>query len=131
MAGEFVKNKSAKVPTNIDPLHIFITGKGGCGKSNLLKTIFFSLTKTLSYHTAESKQKVLLLAPTGVAAININGTTINSALKIPVGRFEKNVPQLSDKLRSSLRNKLSELQVIIIDEVSWYLIFCYYTSIND
>ena len=43
-AREFDKNKSAKVPTKIDPLHIFITGKGGCGKSHLLKTIFFSLT---------------------------------------------------------------------------------------
>ena len=40
-AREFVKNKSAKVPTKIDPLHIFITGKGGCGKSHLLKTVFF------------------------------------------------------------------------------------------
>ena len=38
---EFVKNKSAKVPTKIDPLHIFITGTGGCGTSHLLKTIFF------------------------------------------------------------------------------------------
>ena len=40
-AREFVKNKSAKVPTKIDPLKSFITGKGGCGKSHLLKTIFF------------------------------------------------------------------------------------------
>ena len=96
----FLKNKSEKLPTKIDPLHIFINGKGGCGKSHLLKTLFISLTKTLSYHTEESsKQKVLLLAQTGVAAININGTTIHSALKIPVGRFGKNVPQLIDKLR--------------------------------
>ena len=42
VATAFVKNKSAKIPTKIDPLHIFITGKGGCGKSHLLKTIFFS-----------------------------------------------------------------------------------------
>ena len=40
-AREFVKNKTAKLPTKIDPLHIFITGKGGCGKSHLLKTLFF------------------------------------------------------------------------------------------
>ena len=43
-ARELVKNKSAKIPTKIDTLHIFITGKGGCGKSHLLKTIFFPLT---------------------------------------------------------------------------------------
>ena len=87
-AREFVKNTSAKLPTKIDPLHIFITGKGGCDRSHLLKSLLFSPTKTLSYHTAESsKEKVLLLATTGVAAININSTTIHSALKIPFGRF--------------------------------------------
>ena len=64
------------------------------------------VAKTLSYTAESSKQKVLLLAPTGIAARNINGTTIHSALKIPVGRFGINVPQLSDKLRSSLANKL-------------------------
>ena len=80
---EFVKNKSATV--SIDLLNVFIAGKGGCGKSHLRKTIVFSLTKTLSYHATESsKQNVLLLAQTGVAAINIH-----SALKIPVGRFGK------------------------------------------
>ena len=45
-------------------------------------------------------------------------TLIHSTLKIPVVQFGKNLPQISDKLWSSLRNKLSELQVIIIDEVS-------------
>ena len=60
-----------------EPLHIFITGSGGCGKSHLVKTIYHSLTKILSYGaTTLEKTKVLLLAPTGVAAININGTTI-------------------------------------------------------
>ena len=73
----------------------------------------------MSYHAAESsKPKVLLLAPTAVAAINLDGTTIHSGLKIAVGRFGKNIPQLSDKLRSSLRTNLSEVQVVIIDEVS-------------
>ena len=55
-AREFVKNKSAKVPTKIDPLHIFITGKGGCGKSHLLKTLFSSMTKTLSLSYSTTQQ---------------------------------------------------------------------------
>ena len=53
------------------------------------------------------KPKVLLMAPTGVAAINIDGTTIHTALNIPVGSFGKNLPPLSVKMKSSLRNKLA------------------------
>ena len=55
------------------------------------------------------KPKVLLLAPTGVAAVNIDGTMIHFALHIPVGYFGRNFPGLSDKMKSSLRNKYSEL----------------------
>ena len=53
-----------------------------------------------------------------VAAINIDGTTIHTGLGIPVGYFGKNLPRLSDKMRSSLRNKLRELRALIIDEIS-------------
>ena len=57
------------------------------------------------------------MAPTGVAAINIDGTTVHTALNIPVGHFGKNLPSLSDKMRSTLRNRLADLKVIIIDEI--------------
>ena len=65
-----------------------------------------------------SLPKVLLLAPTGVAAIDIDGTTIHNGLGIPVGYFGKILPRLTDKMRSSLRNKLHELRALIIDEIS-------------
>ena len=61
---------------------------------------------------------MLLLAPSGVAAINIGGTTIHIGLNIPVGCFGNHLPSLSDKMRSMLRNRLSEVKVLIIDEVS-------------
>ena len=61
------------------------------------------------------KPRILLLAPTGVAAININGTTIHSGLGINVG--SKLYP-LNDQQRAALRNKLSEVRLIIIDEIS-------------
>ena len=74
------------------------------------------------------KPKVLLVAPTGVSAVNIDGTTIHTALGIPVGRYGENLPRLNDKKRSALRNKLCELRALIIDEISmvsnlqlWYI----------
>ena len=60
----------------------------------------------------------MLLAPTGVATINIEGMTIHSGLGIPIGHRGKHVPRLGDKMRSKLRSKLSELCVVIIDEIS-------------
>ena len=57
----------------------------GTGKSHLIKTIYASVSKTLAYGSSHiEKPTVLLLAPTGVAAINVNGTTIHSALGIPI-----------------------------------------------
>lgn len=50
--------------------NIFITGKAGCGKSTLL-----------SLYIAKTKKNVVILAPTGVAALNISGQTIHSFFK--------------------------------------------------
>ena len=72
---------------------MFITGNGGCDKAHLIKTIYYCVSKSL-YNQAMSsdKPKVLLLAPTGVAITNINGTTIHIGLGIPVGYFGKTCP---------------------------------------
>jgi ATP-dependent DNA helicase PIF1 len=51
---------------------VFITGKAGTGKSTLLK-----------YFVRSTIKKVVLLAPTGVAALNIGGVTIHSFFKFP------------------------------------------------
>ena len=80
-AKSFVKNLSSDATIQIDPLHIFLTGGAGTGKSHLIKTIYHALTKLFSYRAMTlDKPKVLLLAPTGVAAVNINGTTIHTSL---------------------------------------------------
>lgn len=51
-----------------DPLtHCFITGKAGTGKSTLLR-----------YFVSQTKLRVAVLAPTGIAAINVGGQTIHS-----------------------------------------------------
>ena len=61
---------------------------------------------------------MLFLVSKGVAAINIGRKTIQTGLNIPVGRFGKNLPQFSDKMRFMLINELSELKVTIIDKFS-------------
>ena len=103
-AKKSLNNLSSLAPTAIDPLHTFLTGNAGCGKSFLTKVLYQSLSKTFSYRNSElEKAKVLLLGPTGVAAINIGGTTIHAGLNIPVGIFGKYLPPLSDKMRSMSR----------------------------
>ena len=114
-AKKFVKARNCKNSENVDPLYVFLTGQGGCGKSHLVKTIFHALSKVfLRKGSDPNKPRVLLLAPTGVAAVNINGTTIHSGL----GIHGKVYAPLSDRSRASLRNKLCEITVVIIDEIS-------------
>ena len=61
------------------------------------------------------KTRISFFALTGVAAININGAKIDSGLGINIG--SKLYP-LNDQQRTALRNKLSEVRLIIIDEFS-------------
>ena len=87
-------------------------------ESFLAKFLYQSSSKTFPYRNSELEEtKLLLLALTGVASINIDGTTIHTGLNIPVGCFGKHLPPLSNKMGSILRNGLSEVKVIIIDEV--------------
>ena len=57
------------------------------------------------------------MAPTGVAAINIDGTTINTALAIPKEAGDI-LPAMSDQKKTQLRLLLVDLKLIIIDEIS-------------
>ena len=87
---DHTKNLGSLCPTVVQPTYLFVTGDGGCGKSHLAKTVYQALTKTLSYRAGEpDKPRVLVLAPTGVAAVNVSGNTLHSGLGIPVGIFQK------------------------------------------
>ena len=57
------------------------------------------------------------MAPTGVAAINIDGTTINTGLAIPKESGD-NLPAMSDKKNTQIRLTMSDLKLMIIDEMS-------------
>ena len=76
------------------------------------------LTKTFSlYSGSPDKPKVLVLLPTGVAAININGTTINSGISILPYVNGYTLRRLSDSEQGRLRNLYSEVLVLLIDEI--------------
>ena len=117
-AREKVKYSNSVTPKNIKPLSLFITGGACVGKSRLTETCYVFLVKTFnSYTGSPEKVKVLLLAPNGVSAINISGTTINSGLAIPVN-IRGPLPRMFDQIKCKLRKLYSELEVFIIDEIS-------------
>ena len=81
---------------------LFITGKAGTGKSTLLK-----------YFKANTGKKIIVLAPTGVAAINVGGQTIHSFFRFPPKIIQKDtIRRLRDK------SVVENLDMVIIDEVS-------------
>ena len=85
-ARNYVKNLSSRQVKFIKPFHIFLPRGAGVGKSHLIKTIFTSIRKLLSFKGGDpEKPRILILAPTGVADTNIDGTTIHIALGTNVG----------------------------------------------
>ncbi|WP_434503747.1 ATP-dependent DNA helicase [Prevotella sp.] len=93
---------------------LFLTGKAGTGKSTFLR-----------YIANTTKKKHIILAPTGIAAINAGGATLHSFFKLPF------YPLLPDDVKFSIRNirntlkynsekikLIQEVELIIIDEIS-------------
>ena len=112
-----MKNVNSLKPVEIEPLYLFVTGGGGAGKSHLIKTIYHTAVKIFRHPPINPELPTVLMAPTGVAAININGTTINTGLAIPKETGD-NVPAMSDQKKTQLRLLLSDLKLKIIDEIS-------------
>lgn len=93
---------------------IFLTGKAGSGKSTLLK-----------YICGTTRKKYIVLAPTGIAAINVGGVTMHSFFKMPFKPMLPDDPDYSLKnIAKTLKyNKdkvkiIKNVELIIIDEVS-------------
>jgi hypothetical protein len=83
--------------------NIFITGKAGTGKSVLLQYLKFN-----------TKKRLVVLAPTGVAALNIGGQTIHSFFRIPPSFIAKGSLSVNYKVATILRN----IDSVVIDEIS-------------
>ena len=102
----------------IKPYRVFLSGPGGVGKSYVISLIRRDTVKLLflSGQVEPEDVIVLLTAPTGVAAFNIQGMTVHSALLLGTSKFSSQ-PLIQDKL-NTLRTELSNLQLLIIDEIS-------------
>ncbi len=93
---------------------LFLTGKAGTGKSTFLR-----------YVAEHTKKKYVILAPTGIAAINAGGSTLHSFFRLP---FHPLLPNDSRYNTRNIRNTLKyngahckllrEVELIIIDEIS-------------
>ena len=115
-ARKYVKNVSSIKSLPINPVHIFLSGSGGTGTSHLVKTIYQVVSNELLYHSKKpDKSRVMLLSSTGLSTVNIAGTTIYSGLGIKPG---VKLLGLRGKIKASSRNKLSEVKMVITDELS-------------
>jgi len=97
--------------------NVFLTGKAGTGKTTFLHKI-----------KQVSPKRMIVVAPTGVAAVNAGGATIHSFFQLPFGPFipsdsdlstSENSPERSiQKFNRDKRNILRSIDLLIIDEIS-------------
>lgn len=102
LAWRFVSN------TNVS---VFLTGKAGTGKTTFLRTL-----------REKTPKRMVVLAPTGVAAINAQGQTIHSFFQLPFGPI---VPGMTikergtyNKMSKEKKNLIKTLDLLVIDEIS-------------
>lgn len=92
--------------------NIFLTGKAGTGKTTFLRRI-----------QTESLKRLVVVAPTGVAAINAKGVTIHSFFQLPFGpiippKEGEETTKQQFKFNNTKINILRSLDLLIIDEIS-------------
>lgn len=110
-AADFVNNTSR---------HIFLTGKAGTGKTTFLK-----------YIRENTRKRCVVVAPTGVAAINAGGVTMHSFFQLPLGPFLPITHKLANdgvtdqytlfkniRVSEEKREIFRDLELLIIDEIS-------------
>lgn len=100
LAEEFVQHTSC---------NIFLTGKAGTGKTTFLHAI-----------QKKGRKRLVVAAPTGVAAINAGGVTLHSLFQIPFGPFVpgSDINAGEHRLRREKQNIIRSLDLLIIDEIS-------------
>lgn len=91
-------------------MSLFLTGKAGTGKTTFLRKL-----------VEESKKRLVVLAPTGIAAINAGGVTIHSFFQLPFSPYIPGSNPTGSKFHRLSKQKVKmirSLDLIVIDEVS-------------
>lgn len=90
-------------------MSLFLTGKAGTGKTTFLRDV-----------VRHTKKKCIVLAPTGIAAVNAGAMTIHSFFQFGLGPFVQGViePKSDFRINKSKLELIRHLQLLIIDEVS-------------
>ncbi len=86
---------------------VFITGRAGTGKSTLLE-----------YFRSTTRKQTAVLAPTGVAALNVRGQTIHSFCRFQPNVTLDKVKKLSKARTGTAADLYKRLDVVVIDEIS-------------
>ena len=91
--------------------HLFLTGKAGTGKTTFLRNL-----------KKESPKRTVIVAPTGIAAINAGGVTIHSFFQLPFAPFIPdttfNTEQKHFRFSKEKINIIRSMDLLIIDEIS-------------
>lgn len=85
--------------------NLLITGKAGTGKSTLL-----------TYFRMHTKKNIVVLAPTGVAALNIQGQTIHSFFRFKHSVTRQSIRRIN--VSKQTKNMYKKLDAVVIDEIS-------------
>ncbi|NBP96037.1 MAG: AAA family ATPase, partial [Gammaproteobacteria bacterium] len=84
------------------PPVVFVTGSAGTGKSTLIEVLRSELQKNL-----------VVVAPTGVAALNVQGQTIHSFFQLPPGPQPR-----AKRIAGAAKDVVEKMDVLVIDEIS-------------
>ena len=90
--------QALKSGEQIEPYRVFLSGPGGVGKSHVIKLIQSDTIKLIKQSGAVEPDDVLVLltAPTGVAAFNVNGMTLHSAFLLGRSKYSGFQPLSND-----------------------------------
>lgn len=107
-SGNFELNVARFIVEKTD-MSLFLTGKAGTGKTTFLRDV-----------VRHTKKKCIVLAPTGIAAVNAGAMTIHSFFQFGLGPFVKGViePKSDFRINKPKLELIRNLQLLIIDEVS-------------